>query len=110
MIPGGSRQRSNSQSEKVAKFALQESDMGDLETIEIEHDDDTLTNNWKLDDITVEMLTQGRAFYSACDKWLTKQKGDGKTKHIRKLQTSIRTCKMPIFFFLDKIKNFLSNQ
>jgi hypothetical protein len=87
-----------SQPEKVQKFALQESNFGDLKTIEIEHDDDTLTNNLTVDDLTTEMLTKGRIFYSACDQWLSKQKVDGRTQHIRKIQTSFRTCKICFYF------------
>ncbi|CAF1470201.1 unnamed protein product [Adineta steineri] len=59
-----------------------------LEVVEIEHDGETLANSWFLDDITIEMPTKGRAFCFACHEWLSKEKGDGETKRILKVQDS----------------------
>jgi hypothetical protein len=92
-------QRQRFEPGKVETFSLQESDIGDLEIVEIEHDGDTLADSWFLDDITIEMPTKGRAFYFACHQWLSKHKGDGKTKRILKVQDSQQASFRPCKFY-----------
>jgi lipoxygenase homology domain-containing protein 1 len=98
MIPLELKQRRRFESGKVETFSLQEPDIGDLEVVEIEHDGDTLADSWFLDDVTIEMPTKGRVFYFVCREWLSKHKGDGRTKRILKVQesnqTSFRPCKI----------------
>ena len=96
-IPLELMQRQRFEPGKVETFSLQEPDIGTLEAVEIEHDGDTLADSWFLDDVTVEMPTKGKAFYFDCHQWLSKEKGDGRTK--RRLvvqdsnQSSFRPCK-----------------
>ncbi|CAF5220043.1 unnamed protein product, partial [Rotaria magnacalcarata] len=73
---------------KVETFSLQEPDIGDLDAVEIEHDGETEADSWFLEDVTVEMPTKGRAFYFPCHAWLSKERGDGRTKRTLKVQDS----------------------
>ena len=102
LIPLELTQRRRFEPGKVETFSLQEPDIGDLEMIEIEHDGETLHDSWLLDDITIEMPTKGRAFYFACHQWLSKDKGDGRTKrtlHVQDSnQSSFRPCKIGLHF------------
>ena len=79
-IPLELMQRQRFEPGKVETFSLQEPDIGPLEAVEIEHDGETLADSWFLDDVTIEMPTKGRAFYFDCHQWLSKEKGDGRTK------------------------------
>ncbi|CAF4076836.1 unnamed protein product, partial [Adineta steineri] len=69
--------------------------VADWKVVEIEHDGETLANSWFLDDITIEMPTKGRAFCFACHEWLSKEKGDGETKRILKVQDSNQSSFRP---------------
>jgi hypothetical protein len=97
MIPLELMQRQRFEPGKVETFSLQEPDIGALESVEIEHDGETLADSWFLDDVTIEMPTKGRAFYFDCHQWLSKEKGDGRTKRILVVQdsnqASFRPCK-----------------
>jgi len=99
IIPLELMQRQRFEPGKVETFSLQESDIGDLEIVEIEHDGETVADSWFLDDITIEMPTKGRAFYFACHQWLSKHKGDGKTKRILKVQDSQQASFRPCEFY-----------
>jgi hypothetical protein len=98
MIPLELMQRRHFEPGKVETFSLQEPDIGDLEVVEIEHTGDTPEESWFLDNIRIEMPTKGRAFYFICNEWLSKTKGDGRTKRILKVQDSnqgsFRPCKI----------------
>ncbi|CAF4587849.1 unnamed protein product [Rotaria sp. Silwood1] len=96
LIPLELMQRRHFEPGKVETFSLQEPDVGDLEIVEIEHDGATLADSWFLDDITIEMPTKGRAFYFTCHEWLSKQKGDGRTKRILKVQDSNQSSFRPL--------------
>ncbi len=105
------KQRRRFEPGKVETFSLQEPDIGDLEAVEIEHDGDTLADSWFLDDVTIEMPTKGKGFYFACHEWLSKQKGDGRTKRILKVQdsnqASFRPCKIYLFIKIKFIYSFV---
>jgi hypothetical protein len=107
LIPLELMQRRRFEPGKVETFSLQEPDIGDLEAVEIEHDGETLADSWFLDDVTIEMPTKGRAFYFACHEWLSKQKGDGKTKRTlivqESNQASFRPCKINLFIKITYI-------
>ncbi|CAF3698383.1 unnamed protein product [Rotaria sp. Silwood1] len=75
----------------IETFSLQELDIGDIEMIEIEHNGNTLADSWFLDNVIVEMPTKGRTFYFVCNDWLSKYKGDRKTKRILKVQDLNKT-------------------
>jgi hypothetical protein len=104
LIPLELKQRGRFEPGKVETFSLQEPDIGDLEAVEIEHNGETVADSWFLDDVTIEMPTKGRAFYFSCHEWLSKHKGDGRTKRILKVQdsnqTSFRPCKICFLFSL----------
>ncbi|CAF3915415.1 unnamed protein product [Adineta steineri] len=74
----------------------EEPDIGDLEVVEIEHNGESLADSWFLDDITIEMPTKGRAFYFACHEWLSKEKGDERTKRILKVKDSNQSSFRPL--------------
>ena len=97
MVPLKLMQRRAFEPGRVETFSLQEPDIGDLEVVEIEHDGETLTDSWFLDDVTIEMPTKGSVFYFSCKDWLSKQKGEGRTKRILRVQDSnrgtFRPCK-----------------
>lgn len=84
--------------DKVETFSLQEPDVGDLEAVEIEHDGETEADSWFLEDVTIEIPTKGKVFYFRCQEWLSKHKGDGRTKRILRVQDSnrgsFRPCKL----------------
>lgn len=88
LVPLELMQRQSFEPGKVETFSLQELDIGDLEVVEIEHDGDTPADSWFLDDVTIEMPTKGRAYYFPCNQWLSKQKGDGRTKRTLKVEDS----------------------
>ncbi|CAF4073398.1 unnamed protein product, partial [Rotaria sordida] len=96
LIPLELMQRGHFEPGKVETFSLQEPDIGDLEVVEIEHDGETLADSWFLDDITIEMPTKGRAFYFTCHEWLSKHKGDGRTKRTLKVQDSNQSSFQPL--------------
>ncbi|CAF2355156.1 unnamed protein product [Rotaria sp. Silwood2] len=96
LIPLELMQRQHFERGKVETFSLQEPDIGDLEIVEIEHDGETLADSWFLDDITIEMPTKGRAFYFTCNEWLSKHKGDGRTKRTLKVQDSNQSSFRPL--------------
>jgi hypothetical protein len=105
------KQRRRFEPGTVETFSLQEPDVGDLEAVEIEHDGETLADSWYLDDVTIEMPTKGKAFYFDCHEWLSKQKGDGRTKRILKVQESnqstFRPCKIYLLIKIVFICFFL---
>ncbi|CAF3090427.1 unnamed protein product [Rotaria sp. Silwood2] len=86
------------ESGSVETFSFEDPDIGDVEMIEIEHNGDTLADSWFLDGVIVEMPTKGRIFYFVCNDWLSKYKGDRRTKRILKVQdlnkTSFRSLKI----------------
>lgn len=94
-IPLELKQRSRFKPGTVETFSLQEVDIGDLETVQIEHDGETLADGWFLEDVTVEMPTKGRAFYLLCNQWLSREKGDGRTKRILRVQDSNQSSFRP---------------
>lgn len=71
---------------KIETFFIQEIDIGDVDIVEIENDGHTVADSWFLDGVIVEMPTKGRTFYFVCNDWLSKYKGDGKTKRVLKVQ------------------------
>ncbi|CAM2710921.1 unnamed protein product [Rotaria socialis] len=81
---------------KVETFSLQEPDIGDLDAVEIEHDGETEADSWFLEDVTIEMPTKGRAFYFPCHEWLSKERGDGRTKRTLKVQDSNKSTFRPL--------------
>lgn len=89
------KQRSRFEPGKTETFSLQERDVGDLEAVQIEHDGETLADSWYLDELTVEMPTKGRAFFFVCNQWLSKEKGDGRTKRILRVQDSNQSSFKP---------------
>lgn len=102
LIPLELLQRRRFEPGKVETFSLQELDIGDLEMVEIEHDGETLADSWYLEDVSVEMPTKGRSFYFLCNQWLSREKGDGKTKRVLRVQDSnqgsFRPCKSSLYF------------
>lgn len=109
MVPLEVVQRQRFEPGKVETFSLQEPDIGELESLELEHDGDTLADSWFVDDITIEMPTKGRAYYFDCHQWFSKEKGDGRTKRLLQVQDSnqgtFRPCKNHIF--LEEILSFI---
>ncbi|CAF4496641.1 unnamed protein product, partial [Rotaria sp. Silwood2] len=75
----------------VETFSFEESDIGDVEMIEIEHNGNTLLDSWFLDGVIIKMPTKGRTFYFLCNDWLSKYKGDGRTKRILRVQDLNKT-------------------
>ena len=105
-------QRQRFEPGKVETFSLQEPDIGELESLELEHDGDTLADSWFVDDVTVEMPTKGRAYYFDCHQWFSKEQGDGRTKRVLQVQDSnqgsFRPCKTLLrkdhsFHFFDLV-------
>ncbi|CAF0916712.1 unnamed protein product [Rotaria sordida] len=88
---------------KIETFPLQELDIGDIEMVEIEHNGNTLADSWFLDSVIVEMPTKGRTFYFVCNDWLSKCKGDGKTKRILKVQGLNNISVRPLLPYVVKI-------
>jgi hypothetical protein len=105
MIPLELIQRQRFEPGKIETFSLQEPDIGALESVEIEHDGETLADSWFLDDVTIEMPTKGRAFYFDCHQWLSKEKGDGRTKRILVVQDSNQSLFRPCKRFSHEKKN-----
>jgi hypothetical protein len=101
------KQRRRFEPGNVETFSLQEPDIGDLEAVEIEHDGETLADSWFLDDVTIEMPTKGKGFYFACHEWLSKQKGDGRTKRILQVQDSNQASFRPCKIYLLKLNLFI---
>jgi hypothetical protein len=76
-IPLELMQRRRFERGKVETFSLQERRIGDLKCIEIQHDGETPADSWFLDNISIEMPTEGRIYHFPCNKWLSKHKDDG---------------------------------
>ncbi|CAF2130421.1 unnamed protein product [Rotaria magnacalcarata] len=74
----------------VETFLLEEPDIGDVEMVEVQHDGDTLGDSWFLDGLIIEIPVQERTFYFVCNEWLSKYKGDGRTKRLLKAQDLIK--------------------
>ncbi|CAF4174681.1 unnamed protein product, partial [Rotaria sordida] len=70
----------------IETFSLEEADVGDIDMIEIEHNDYTSDDSWFLETLTVDIPTKGRTFYFVCNQWLSRYKADGITKRIFKRQ------------------------
>ncbi|CAF3234025.1 unnamed protein product [Rotaria socialis] len=73
----------------VETFLLEEPDIGDVAMVEVQHDGDTLGDSWFLDGLIVEIPAQERTFYFVCNEWLSKYKGDRRTKRLLKAQDLI---------------------
>ncbi|CAF1005020.1 unnamed protein product [Rotaria sordida] len=70
----------------IETFPLEEADVGDIDMVEIEHNDYTSDDSWFLETLTVDIPTKGRTFYFVCNQWLSRYKADGITKRIFKRQ------------------------
>ena len=99
MVPLKLIQRNRLEPGRVETFSLQEPDIGDLEMVEIEHDGDTAADSWFLDDVTIEMPTKGRVFHFSCKDWLSKHKGDGRTKRTLLVHDANRGSFLPCKLF-----------
>lgn len=112
LIPLKLAQKRRFEPRTVETFSLQETDIGDLEAVEIEHDGETLADSWYVDHVNVEMPTKGKAYHFDCHQWLSKHKGDEQTKRLlqaqKSNQTSFRPCKKSYLFIIIKfLFNFL---
>ncbi|CAF2821092.1 unnamed protein product [Rotaria sp. Silwood2] len=88
---------------KIETFSLEEPDIGDVEMVEIEHNGDTLADSWFLDGVIVETPTKGRTFYFICNEWLSKYKGDRRTKRILRVQDLNKASCRPLIPYFVRI-------
>lgn len=81
---------------KTEVFSLDEPDVGDLKSIEIEHNGRTKSEGWFLDSIIIEIPTKGKVYQFTCKRWLSKEEDDGLTRLVLEVDEagkgSFRPC------------------
>lgn len=70
----------------IESFSIEASDTKEVKQIEVGHDGVAPGSGWFLKQIELDVPTKGKTYVFACQQWLARDKGDGRTSRILSVQ------------------------